>query len=109
MNQIYGLETMLDSVRVALCKEGIGTGVKHAAVLIKTMWEKGVLGTSAPWPLLRAAFYTVGLFFSLHGGQTHRDLKISQFSRNPSTGNDKDTYYVYVENGSKNYQGRFTR
>ena len=106
------LHKTLDSVCVALRKEGIGTEVKHAAVISladeDTMWEKGVLGTSAPWPILRTAFYTVGLFFSLRGGQEHRDLKVSQFSPNPSTRYDKGTHYVYVENGSKNYQGRFS-
>ncbi len=105
------LHKTLDTVCVALRKEGIGASVKHAAVISLTdeniMWEKGILGTSAPWPLLRAAFYTVGLFFSLRGGQEHRDFKVSQLSRVPFSGYNAGTHYIYVENGLKNYQGRF--
>ena len=43
----------------------------------------------------------------MHGGQEHRDLKRSQFTRVPADGYSGSTYYQYVENGSKNYQGRF--
>ena len=49
----------------------------------------------------------MGLYFSLRGGQEHRDLKCSQFSRVPASGYSAQTFYQYVENGSKNYQGRF--
>ena len=102
----------LDTVSVSLRKEGIGTEVKHANVISMededSMWEKGVIDTTSPWALIRAAFYTVGLHFSLRGGQEHRDFKVSQLSRVPLTGYDKSTHYVYVENGSINYQGRFS-
>ena len=95
-----------------LRKEGIGAEVKRAAVISleheELMWQKSVLGVHSPDSLLRAAFYTVGLHFCLRGGQEHRDLKRSQFTRIPEDGYDSSTYYQYVENGSKNYQGRFS-
>ena len=51
---------------------------------------------------------TVGMYFSLRGGQEHYDLKVDQFKRVPAEGYSKETHYRYVENGSKNYQGRFS-
>ena len=58
----------LDTVCVLLCKEGVGTEVKHTAVisieLEDILWNKGVLGVASPESLLRAMFYTVGLHFS---------------------------------------------
>ena len=101
-----------------LRKSRIGAEVKHMPVILikddNVMWEKTVVGISTPWWLFRAVFLIVGLHFNLlfshfsHGGQEHRDLKISQLSRVPSSGYDSNTHYVYVENGSKNYQGHFS-
>ena len=93
------LHNTLDSVSASLLKKGIGADVNHAAVLSiedeNAMWEKGVVGDSTPWQLLRAAFLTVGLHFSLRGEQEHRDLKVSQFRRVPTSGYDANTHYVY--------------
>ena len=106
------LHMMLDTVCVSLRKEGIGAEVKHAAVISleheELLWQKGALGVHSPDSLLRAVFYTVGLHFCLRGGQEHRDLKRSQFTRIPKDGYDSSTYYQYIENGSKNYQGRLS-
>lgn len=106
------LHNTLDCVSVSLRKKGVGTEVNHSAVMSiedeNAIWDKGVAGDSSPWPLLRASFLTVGLHFSLRGGQEHRDLKVSQLRRVPASGYDDNTYYVYIENGSKNYQGRFS-
>ena len=99
-------------VHVALRKQGIGADVKHVAVIPleheELMWSTGVLGVESPMSLLRATFYTVGLHFCLRGGQEHRELKRSQFNRTTIDGYSSSTYYQYVENGSKNYQGRFS-
>ena len=71
------LHMTLDTVCVALRKEGIGADVKHAAVISleheELMWKKGAIGVDSPASLLRATFYTVGLHFCLRGGQEHRD------------------------------------
>ena len=72
------------------------------------IWQKGALGVHSPDSLLQAVFYTVGLHFYLRGGQEHPDLKRFQFARIPTNGYASSTYYQYVENGSKNYQGRFS-
>ena len=110
--QFRDLHMTLDTVCVSLRKEGIGASVKHADVISleheELMWQKGVLGVHSLDSLLRAVFYTVGLHFCLRGGQEHRDLKRSQFTRIPADGYDASTYYQYIENGSKNYQGRFS-
>ena len=107
----HDLHTSLDTVCVVLRKEGIGAQVKHAVVISleheKLMWKEGALGVDSPVSLLCATFYTVGLHFCLPGGQEHRDLKRTQFTRIPMY--SVSTYYQYVENGSKNYQGRFNK
>ena len=72
------------------------------------MWESGTLGMDNPWALTRATFVTVGLHFCLRGGQEHRDVKVDQFRRVPSDGSySKESFYEYVEHGSKNHQGKF--
>ena len=72
---------------MSLRKVGVRTEVKRARVISlddeDRLWAKGVIGTASPWPLLRAPFYTIGLYFSLRGGQEHHDLKVSQMSRVP--------------------------
>lgn len=57
------------------------------------MWTSGTL-------LLNAVFYIVGKHFCLHGGQEHRDNKLSQVKK----GQD---HYVYYENVAKNNNGSF--
>ena len=78
------LHMTLDTVCVALRKEGIRADVKHAARIPlereELMWKRGALGADLPHSLLRAAFYTIGLHFCLHGGQEHHKLKCSQFT-----------------------------
>ncbi|XP_011410282.1 PREDICTED: uncharacterized protein LOC105316787 [Amphimedon queenslandica] len=108
------LQNTIDSVCVTLRKEGVGAIRKAAAVITKEdeqlLWSSGVMGTDSPWPLLHAVFYTVGLSFTLRGGQEHRDLTIEQFRRFPQDHGvyNEDTYYQYVEHGSKSYQGRLS-
>ena len=102
----------LDTLCVELRKEGIGADVSHVPVITSEheniMWESGVLGFEPPEALLRAVFVTVRMHFSLRGGQEHYDLKVEQFTRVPTEGYSKEVHYKYVENGWKNYQGRFT-
>jgi len=49
----------------------------------------------------------MGLHFSLHGGQEHCNLRVEQLTRVPVDRYDVKTHYQYIENGSKNYQGKF--
>ena len=103
------LQNTLDSVCVSLRKESIRATRKAALVITKKdkelLWSSGVLGTDSPWPLLRAVFYTVGLSFTLRGGQEHHDLKVDQFQRFPQDLDvyNENVYYQYVEHGSKNF------
>ena len=91
---------------------GVGAAVAHAPVISieheMFMWTSGVLGFEPPEALLRAVFVTVGMHCSLQGGQEHYDLKVEQFTRLPGEGYSAKAHYRYIENGSKNYQGRFS-
>ena len=86
------LRNTLDTVCVG--KEGIGAEVFHAPVVSyeheTLMWKSGVLGFEPPEALLRAVLVTVGMYFSLRGGQEHYDLKVDQFKRDPAVGYSKD-------------------
>ena len=106
------LRNTLDTVSMSLRKDGIGASKSHAAVISvedeNLMWDSGVVGTDSPWAVVRAAFVITGLYFSLRGGQEHRDLSLDQFRRHPDdVSYDEQTYYEYTEHGSKNYQGKF--
>ena len=106
------LRNTLDTLCVSLRKKGLGATRKHAAVISiedeKLMWESGVLGEDNPWCLVRAAFYVVGLHFCLRGGEEHRNLTVCQLRRFPNDGSySSESYYDYVEHGSKNHQGKF--
>ena len=108
------LRKTLDTVCVDLRKNGIGVSRNHAPVFFpedeQLMWDSGTVGTDSPWKLLRAVFMAVGLHLSLRGGQEHRDLVAEQFRRFPVDGAySKDSFYEYVERGSKNYQRRFAK
>ena len=59
-----------------------------------------MLSVSTTRGLLNAAFHYNDKNFMLQGGQKHRDLKLSMFTRL----NDPDQY-IYVENISKNRGG----
>ena len=104
------LRNTLDTVCVGLKKQGVGAAVAHAPVISieheMLMWTSGVLGFEPPEALLRAVFITVGMHCSLRGGQEHYDLKVEQFTQLPGEGYSAETHYRYVENGSKNFQGR---
>ena len=67
------LRNTLDTVCVGLRKQGVGAEVQHAPVLSleheKLMWVSRVLCFEPPEALLRAVFVTVGVHFSLRGGQ----------------------------------------
>ena len=98
------LRKTLDSVSVSLRKAGIGMKCKHADVLSleeeQVIWDSGFINTDSPWNLTRAVLLTVGLHFSLKGGQEHRDLKAEQLTRFPSDGvYTEKSYYEYIEHG----------
>ena len=88
------LRNTLDTVCVGLRKEGIGAEISHAPAVSyeheMLMWKSGVLGFEPPEALLRAVLVTVGMYFSLRGGQEHYDLKVDQFKRDPAVGYSKD-------------------
>ena len=76
---------MCESVARQLRKDGVGTSVKHAAIVTpekeNLLLEKGVIGIYSPKSLVRAVFFYVGKAFCLRGGAEHRALKPSQFER----------------------------
>ena len=86
----------------ALRQQGIGAKVNHAKIITSEeedlMWERGVMGNTAPLALLRAVFYYNGKKFLLRGGAEHRGLKFSQLQCTFNA-------YIYTENGLKNRSG----
>ena len=89
------LRNTLDTVCIQLRKEGIGAEISHAPVVLyeheMMMWKSGVLGFEPPEALFRAVLMTVGMYFSLRGGQENYDLKVDQFKRDPAVGYSKET------------------
>ena len=94
----------LDNFFCKLREDGIGAESKHTPSISteeeNSLWDKQILNTCTPRGLLNAVFYYNGKNFVLHGGQEHRDLKLSMLTRLK----DPDRY-VYVENSSKNRGG----
>ena len=87
-----------------LRKEGVGTVVKHAAVVTAeeedALWKSDVIGEGSPLALQRAIFFYVGKCFCLRGGEEQRNLRLSQFVRS-----SQPDCFTYAENGSKNNSG----
>ena len=84
--------------------KGIGTDVRHAAVITsedeEKLWTTGVVGCNTPKNLQRAVFLYVGKLMCIRGGEEQRKLGPSQFIRS----SDPDCY-TYAEHGSKNRNG----
>ncbi len=89
------LHRTLDYYFNKLHSDGVGRKVKHAETISleeeDKIWRSGFMDLNTPKGLQNAAFYTVGKFFCLRGGQEHRCLKISQIQRG-------DNKYIYHEN-----------
>ena len=101
------LRNLLDSLYRKLHSAGIGTSVKKTEVLSdedeETLWASGVLNPDTPQGLLNCIFFLNGKNFCLRGGIEHRELKLSQFTREGVTINSKKLVrYTYTECGSKN-------
>ena len=100
------LHGTLDALFHKLHSNGIGVQVRHTEIITKAeedkLWDSGVMGVSTPRSLQNAAFFVVGKMFSLRGGVEHRNLKLSQLTRN----HDPD-HYIYQENVSKTNSGSF--
>ena len=74
------------------------------------LWSKGVIGTHTPTSLLNAVvFFYHGVYFCLHEGNEHRQLKLSQVElkevTSPTDSAKIVKCVVYTEHGSKNRKG----
>ena len=102
------LHNCLDNYYHQLRTMNIGTDIKHAEIFSKCeesmLWDSGTMGVHSPQALFNAVFFLNGKNFCLRGGEEHRSLKLSQFTKclDPLS-------YVYVENGSKNRNGTFSQ
>ena len=98
------LQRTLDNYFNKLHSDGVGRKVKQAETISleeeDKIWGSGFMDLNTPKGLQNAAFYSVGKFVCLHGGQEHRRLKLSQIQRG-------DGKYIYHENVSKNQNGSF--
>ena len=102
------LRNLLDSLYRKLHSAAIGTFVKKTEVLSDEDEEmaSGVLNPDTPQSLLNCIFFLNGKNFCLRGGIEHRELKLSQFTREVVTINGKKLVrYTYTECGSKNRSG----
>ena len=94
---------MHGNVYKSLQSAGIGAALSAATISkgeLDRLWEFRILGSDTPRALVRATFFVVRLHACLRGGEEHRSLRFSNFSRNSSP-----ERRVYVENYSKNRQG----
>ena len=98
----------LDGIMKKLQSEGVGVNRRQAESILpeeeELLWEKGLLGNGSPQALLDTMVYMAGLYFSLHSGQEHRNLRLSQIrvvDRCP----ESMPYLEYTENISKNHPG----
>ena len=102
--RFHRIHGVCDTVYRELHQQGVGTSVRHAAVITAAeedaLWETGVIAITSPISLQHAVFYYVGKRFCIRGGEEQRLLGPSQFvrSHNPDC-------YNYVEHGSKNHSG----
>jgi hypothetical protein len=66
------------------CK-GIGVTTKSAQIFsqedLNTLWDKQILGVHVPRPLMRAAFFVMGLHACLRSSEEHRNLTFSMLKR----------------------------
>ena len=96
------LHTTMDSIYRQLRAQGVGATKHSAEVFSKEdenlLWSSGIIGINNPLSLQRAIFFYNGKNFCLRGGEEHRSLKLSQFTRN-------EDCYIYTENVSKNRAG----
>ena len=102
-----GLRGTRDTVARKLREEGMGSFVRHAAVIFydeeESLWKAGTLGLENPKALLNAIFFMNGKVLCLQGGREQKSLKIAQFM----FGSDQGEFVVYTENGSKNHSGTY--
>ena len=63
------IHTVLDNVARQLHKDGVGVSKVQARVITmeeeEQLWEKGIIGTQSPTPLLNGVFFTVAYTFAL--------------------------------------------
>ena len=99
------IHSACDSVYHSLHCAGIGTSVRHTAIISEEeeakLWEKGILCVDNPKSLQRAVFYFIGKRFCIRSGEEQRQLGPRNFVRsyNPDC-------LTYIEHGSKNYSAR---
>ena len=106
-----GLHRAFDRVCKELHTQGVGTVVQHTDPVTMDeenhLWKAGILGVDTPKQLLRSVFFYNGKNLCLRGGEEHRCLKLSQFTRGCkiNENGEEDIQYVYTEHGSKNITG----
>ena len=97
-------QVTLDNLFKILRSDGVGADSGQTEGISSeeenTLWLSGVMNSVSPKGLLRCVFFYVGKSFCLRGGEEHRCLTLSQFTRL-----HKPHRYVYSEKSSKNRQG----
>ena len=109
-SEFLQLRNLLDVLYRKLHAAGIGTSVKRTPVLTTDdedrLWTSKVLDPDTPQGLLNCVFFLNGKNFCLRGGSEHRDLKLSQLTREVVKLDGKTLVrYTYTEYVSKNRAG----
>lgn len=104
------LRNLFDSLYQNLLLARTGTSVKKTDRVNdedeEKLWASGVLNPDTPQGLLNRVFFLNSKAFCLTGGIEHPELKLSQFTREVVTVNEKMlVHYTYTECGSKSRNG----
>ena len=96
---------VLDSEMKRLQASGIGTAQRQAEPITfedeKILWRIRILGDSTPQCLLDTMLYMNGLYYALHGGKEHRDLRHKPLQIHLVEKPGERPYLMYVEDVSK--------
>ena len=96
----------LDAKLKRLQRLGIGSKTKQAEPLTEEeeeiLWQKGLLGDHTPQALLNTMVFMNGLYFALHSGREHRELRFDSSQISLVERDGQRPYLEYTEDDSKN-------
>ncbi len=99
----------LDAEMKRLQSNGLGSKRKQAEPLTleeeEELWNKKVLGDHNPHALLNTVVFMAGLYFALHSGDEHRQLRHSPCQIQLIEKPGERPYLLYTEDRSKNNPG----
>ena len=99
----------LDSEMKRLQRAGLGSKKKKAEPLTaeeeELLWTKGLLGSGSPRALVDTIVVMNGIYFALHSGSEHRQLRSDPYQIEVVENPGELSYLTYTEDISKNRPG----